>query len=260
MVRIIRRFLHSPPKSPALCGIPTPVSSIFPFSRRYATMAPFQSKGAEHHDAGRGAEAVSAVERAGGAGPGGAAAAAAGRRGSVHPGQRRRAPDGLRLGGEPGPPPGADGVSQHLRLLVLAGGPRGRGPRPAGGGGTGGPGGERPHGSAAGVTPDLLGGDPDGGRPREAGGLRLLPPAPERDVSAGGGSNGPGAPEARREPRRGLVRPGGGGGRLVRALVPGAGLQKAQRQAGIVPAGGGAVGGSGGHVRLRCLPQRRPRW
>ena len=75
----------------------------------------------------------------------------------------------------------------------------------------------------------------------------------------------PAAP-VRRKPdensRCGLVRSGGGGGRLVGALVPGAHLQEAQRQAGAVLRGTGDVTPLQlrGHVRLRCLPQRRFPW
>lgn len=52
------------------------------------------------------------------------------------------------------------------------------------------------------------------------------------------------------------------GGRLVGALVPGAHLQEAQRQAGAVLRGTGDVTPLQlrGHVRLRCLPQRRFPW
>ncbi len=56
-------------------------------------------------------------------------------------------------------------------------------------------------------------------------GAHMSPPiASQRHLFAGGGPGGPGAPQARREQRRGLVRPGGGCGRLLGALVPGADL------------------------------------
>ena len=90
--------------------------------------------------------------------------------------------------------------------------------------------------SAPGSLPRLLSsilpGDPPGERPRKAGRIRLLPPASQRYVPAGGGPGGPGAPQGGRKQRRGLVQPGEGGGGFLGALVPGADLSKADRQAG----------------------------